>query len=314
MLVLVEHAAGVPRRACLEALGRARELGMSPVALVCAADPSAAAAACAPFADRVLAAASEDLERYNADAHLAVAGRAIDELSPLLVAGPATSTGRDLVARLSVRRDGPCAAEITGLELEDGRPLVQRPVHGGKAIATVALEGSGPAFVTVRANAFAVPEPGTSGPVESLDAGIDPSSLRMRVTGVEETGGGRVGVTEADVVVSGGRGLGDPENFALLEQLADRLGAAVGASRAVVDAGWRDASEQVGKSGNTVAPRLYVAFGVSGAVHHVMGMDGSAVVVVVNKDPNALFFQHADHGLVADALEVLPALVEALGD
>ena len=115
-------------------------------------------------------------------------------------------------------------------------------------------------------------------------------------------------------MVSGGRGLGDPGSFALLEKLADRLGAAVGASRAVVDAGWREASDQVGKSGNTIAPGLYAAFGVSGAVHHVMGMDGSGVVIVINKDPNALFFQHADHGLVADALEVLPALIEALED
>ncbi len=315
MLVLVEHVAGAPRRACIEALGKARDLGLSPVALVCGADPAAAAGACAPFADRVLAAASTDLERYNVDAHLAAAGRAVEELSPAIVAGASTLQGRDLVARLSARLGAPYAAEITDLSMDgDGRPLAVRPVHGGKALATVAFAGSGPCLVTVRSNAFPMPEPRTPGAIESLEPGIDPSSLRLRVTHVQETGGGRVGVTEADIVVAGGRGLGDPGNFALLERLADRLGAAVGASRAVVDAGWRDASDQVGKSGNTVAPRLYAAFGVSGAVHHVMGMDGSGVVVVVNRDPSALFFQHADHGLVADALEVLPALIEAIGE
>ncbi len=315
MLVVVEHVAGVPRRACLEALGKARDLGLSAVALVCGSDPAAAAEACAPFADRVLAAASADLERYNVDAHLEAATRAVAELSPVLVAGTSTLTGRDLVARLSARLAGPYAAEIIDLSMgEDGRPTAVRPVHGGKALARVAFAGSGPCFVTVRSNALPMPEPRAPGSIESFDPGIDPSSVRMRVTSVEETCGGRVGVTEADIVVSGGRGLADPGNFVLLEKLADRLGAAVGASRAVVDAGWRDASEQVGKSGNTVAPRLYVAFGVSGAVHHVMGMDGSGVVVVVNKDPNALFFQHADHGLVADALEVLPALIEAIGE
>lgn len=314
-LVLVEHAGGAPRRACLEVLGKARELGLAPVALVCGADPAPAAAACAPFADRVLAAASPDLERYDADARLAVAARAVREVAPVLVAGPATLTGRDLLARLSARLNAPYAAEITDLSMgDDGRPVAVRPVHGNKALARVALGGTGPGLVTVRSNAFPAPGPREPGPVESFDPGIDPSSIRMRVTGVEETGGGRVAVTEADIVVAGGRGMGEPGHFALLERLADRLGAAVGASRAVVDAGWRDATEQVGKSGNTVAPRLYVAFGVSGAVHHVMGMDGSGVVVVVNRDPNALFFQHADHGVLADALEVLPALIEALGE
>ena len=159
-LVLVEHVAQAPRRACLEALGRARDLGLSAVALVCGSDPSAAAEACAPFADRVLAAASGDLERYNVDAHLAVAARAVAELSPVLVAGPSTLTGRDLVARLSARLAGPYAAEIVDLSLgEDGRPLAVRPVHGGKALARVAFGGSGPCFVTVRSNAFAMPEP-----------------------------------------------------------------------------------------------------------------------------------------------------------
>jgi electron transfer flavoprotein alpha subunit len=314
-LVIVEQVSGAPRRSCLEALGRVRSIGLETIALVAGRDPSAVAQAAAPFADRVLAAAHEDLERYNADALVPLAARIVSELSPVLVLAPATHAGRDLAARLSARIDAPCAAEVTDLTLgDDGRPRAVRPVHGGKVLAEIGFRGGGPVVATVRGNAFSMPDPGSPGSVESVDPGVDPASLRTRVASVEEATGGRVGVTEAQIVVSGGRGMGDPSNFALLEKLADRLGAAVGASRAVVDAGWRDASSQVGKSGNTVAPRLYVAFGISGAVHHVMGMDGSGTVVVVNKDENALFFEHADHGLQADALEVLPALLEELGE
>jgi electron transfer flavoprotein alpha subunit len=311
-LVIVEHEGAAVRRACLEALGRVRVLGLEPVALVTGADPSAAARTAAGHASRVLVAAHGSLERYNVDAHVPLAARVVSEISPTLVLGPATPTGRDLVARLAARLDAPYAAEITDLVMAPDGPRVTRPVHGGRALAEIAF-GSTPALATVRANAMPMPEPSTPGAIETIDPGVDPSSLRTRVTAVEETAAGRVPLTEAEIVVAGGRGLGEASRFALLERLAERLGAAVGASRAVVDAGWRDASDQVGKSGNTVAPRLYVAFGISGAVHHVMGMDGASTVVVVNRDPNAPFFGHADHGLVADALEVLPALVEELG-
>lgn len=314
-LVIVEHADGSPRRACLEAMGRVRSLGLSPVALVAGRDPAAAADAVAPYADRVISAPHEGLERYNAEAHLPLAARVISELAPILVLAPATLTGCDLAARLAAHLSAPYAAEVTDLSLEDdGRPRARRPVHGGRALAWIAFEGDGPVIATVRSNAFSMPDPGSPGVVEKINADLDPASLRTRVTAVEEAAGGRISVTEAQIVVSGGRGLADPSNFSLLERLADRLGGAVGASRAVVDAGWRDAADQVGKSGNTVAPRLYVAFGISGAVHHVMGMGGSSTVIVVNKDPNALFFEHADRGLVADALEVLPALLDELGE
>jgi len=306
-LVIVERSSGGIRRASLEALGKARSLGLSTVALVAGSDPSAAARAASAHADRVLAAAHPDLERYDAEAHVALAERVTRDVSPSLVLGPATSTGRDLVARLSARLGAGYAAEITDITIDpDGRPTARRAVHGGKAVAVVAFEGPPPWLATVRPGAFPTPSPGAAGKIEMLHPALP--EIRTRVVSFEEAGGKRVHVTEAEIVISGGRGLGDPAAFTLIERLADRLGAAVGASRAVVDAGWRDASEQVGKSGNTVAPRLYVAFGVSGAVHHVMGMAGAGTVVVVNRDPAAPFFKHADHGLV-----VLPALLEELG-
>jgi len=305
-LVLVEHAGGRPRRACLEALGKARALGFSPVALVQGMDP----ALVAPYADRVLASTHDD----HPEAHVLALRAAIDRTGAALVLGPCTLTGCDALARAAAAAGRSLVPDAVRLDLEDGAPRVVRPVHGGKVLARIALTGDAPWFVAVRGNAFPAPDPADPGAVEEFDPGIDPSTLLLQVVERRQAATGRIPVTEADIIVTGGRGLGESANFSLLERLADRLGAAVGASRAVVDAGWRDVSEQVGKSGNTVAPRLYVAFGVAGAVHHVMGMDGAGTVVVVNKDENALFFQHADHGLAADAIEVLPALLEELGD
>jgi electron transfer flavoprotein alpha subunit len=312
-LVVVEHSAHTPRRACLEALGRVRELGLESIALVAGSDPAEVAGRIAPYAGLVLTCAHDALGSYDFDALAPVVANLISGRKPLLVLAPATLTGRDLLARLSARIGAAYAADVTAIDLVDGTVRMTRPVHGGKAFATIEPTTEGPMLATVRANAFAMPAPGDPGPVEALAVTIDAASLRTRVTAVTESSTGRVPLTEAEIVITGGRGLGDPKNFDLLEKLADRLGAAVGASRAVVDAGWREVSDQVGKSGNTVAPRLYVAFGVSGAIHHTMGMDGSGTVVVVNKDENAVFFKHADHGLVADALTVLPKLIEKLG-
>ncbi len=313
-LVVVENTGGNVRRACLEALGRARSLGLTAEALVTGTDPLAAAAAVAPYADLVLCAAHELFAHGDADVLVPLVAGVVTERSPVLILVPATLTGRDLAARLAARLGAPYAAEVTDISLDpSGRPRAVRPVLGGKALATVGFAGDGPCLVTVRANALGMPAPGQPGEIRSTDPRVDPGAVRTRVTPLDEAGAGRVPLGEAGIVVSGGRGLQDASRFELLEKLADRLGAAVGASRAVVDAGWKDVSFQVGKSGNTVAPRLYVAFGVSGAVHHVMGMDGSGTVVVVNKDPDAPFFKHADHGLVADAVQVLGLLVRRLG-
>jgi electron transfer flavoprotein alpha subunit len=312
-LVVVEHGGGAVSRASLEALSRVRALGLEAVAFVAGEDPGPAAERAAPWADEVLAARHELLEHLNVDVHVPLLERLVSELGATMVLGPATHTGRDLLARLAARLAAPYAAEITGLDLDgEGRPTMVRSMHGGKVSAELAFAGDPPFLATVRANAFELERSGAEAPIRNVAPEVDESAVRSRVTASESTSAGRVPLTEAQVVVTGGRGLGGPEAFELLERLADGLGAAVGASRAVVDAGWRDVSEQVGKSGNTVAPRLYVAFGVSGAVHHVMGMAAASTVVVVNKDPEAHFFRHADHGLAADALEVLPMLLERL--
>jgi electron transfer flavoprotein alpha subunit len=193
----------------------------------------------------------------------------------------------------------------------DGRWLVRRPVQGGKAYAEQAASGE-IALATVRPNTFALPEAAGAAPAVELWGGAGGVASGIENAGFEATAGGRVPLEEASVVVAGGRGVGSEEDFALVEQLADALGGAVGASRAVVDARWRPVEEQVGKSGRTVAPALYFAVGISGAIHHTMGMDTAGVVVAINNDPNALMFQAADYGLVGDARQVLPALIERL--
>jgi len=165
--------------------------------------------------------------------------------------------------------------------------------------------------VTVRPNTFAGEEPGAEeGEYLERQAGIDPGQLRTKVLRREESGQGKVDLIEADIIVSGGRGLKSAENFKVLEELAGTIGAAVGAARSVVDAKWRDQEDQVGKSGKTVSPKLYVAVGISGAIHHTMGMDTSKVVLAVNTDPNAMIFSYADYGIVGDFAQVVPAMTE----
>jgi len=186
---------------------------------------------------------------------------------------------------------------------------VIRPVHGGRALSEVSF-ASYPAIVTTRPNSFPI-EPSGSAPGEFVEKELGISAeVRTKVVRVEEVTKGKVDVTEADVIVTGGRGLKGPENFAMLEELATLLGGVVGATRSVVDAKWRDQEDQVGKSGKTVAPKLYIAVGLSGAIHHIMGMDTSKVIVAINKDENANIFNYADYGIVGDLFEVIPAMTE----
>jgi len=191
--------------------------------------------------------------------------------------------------------------------------VATRPVYAGKAMLKVAFPSS-PALASLRPKMFAPQPPaaGKSAAVEPLAFAWDAAAPRARVIGRAAAKGGKLDVTEAEIVVSGGRGLKGPEHFALIEQLADALGGSVGASRAVVDAGWRPHGEQVGQTGKTVAPKLYVAVGISGAIQHLAGMTSSKCIVAINKDPDAPIFKVADYGIVGDLFEVVPALTTAL--
>lgn len=311
--VVVERSGEGPRRVSLEALGRAATLGGEATAVLLGADAAAAAPATAPYAKRVLAVEHPAL----AGAATAAQARVLAELArtraPRAILAGATAWGRDLLARLAARLSAgyvPDAVELS--EGGDGGLEAVRPVLGGRAYARLAFRGDGPRLVALRPNACPVPAPGAPGAIERVAADADAAALPPRVLERRAAPGGPIDLAEADAIVAAGRGVRGPEGFAVAEQLAAALGGAVGASRAAVDAGWRDHAAQVGKSGRTVSPRLYVALGISGAVHHRMGMDTARTVVVINQDPNAPFFKHADYGLVGDLFQLAPALAEEI--
>ncbi len=223
----------------------------------------------------------------------------------------ATGQGKDVAPRVAAHLDVPLAADVTAVAGAGGPLSVVRPIYSGKAFARVLFHAS-PAVFSVRPNAFAPAEHGKAGTVESLS--VQPVDSRLDVVGFEAAGAGSVDVSEATTIVSGGRGMKGPENWHLLEGLRDALGegTGLGASRAVVDAGWRPHAEQVGQTGKTVSPNLYFAVGISGAIQHLAGMRTAGTIVAVNKDADAPIFQVADYGVVGDLFEVLPALTDAI--
>jgi electron transfer flavoprotein alpha subunit len=221
--------------------------------------------------------------------------------------------GRDLAPRVAARLGVGLAADCTAIEAEGGKLVATRPVYAGKAVQKVAFPKT-PAIVSLRPKVFAAlaGDGRAAATVEALNVEFDPAKARAQVVKVVASAAGKADLTEAEIIVSGGRGLKGPENFAMIEALAEALGATVGASRAVVDAGWRPHSDQVGQTGKTVSPKLYVAVAISGAIQHLAGMSSSRCIVAINKDPEAPIFKVADYGLVGDAFEVVPALTEAV--
>ena len=262
-------------------------------------------------ADRILVAEDDAFAAYAPDATV----RALEDLEGRegleAILFPASARGKDLASRAAARLDRSLATEVTEIGVEDGRPVVTRPQYAGKALARVAFRGT-PALISVRPNVFLPEESPGEGAVEEIEVDPEPSSHRF---GPVETGDReKLDVAEASVVVSGGRGMQGPENWNLLEELAEALGdgVALGASRAVVDAGWRPHEEQVGQTGKVVNPNLYVAVGISGAIQHLAGMRTSKVIVAVNKDPEAPIFDVADYGVVGDLFEVVPRMTEEI--
>ena len=204
------------------------------------------------------------------------------------------------------------AQDCTSFAIEDGNLVATRPIYAGKAYAKVTFENSWPQMATARPKVMDINEPDTSRSAEIIDASfsLDEGALKTKVAEVQKDESGKIDLTEADKIVSGGRGMKGPENYNILEELAELIGATVGASRSAVDAGWRPHSDQVGQTGKVVSPNLYVACGISGAIQHLAGMSTSKVIVAINKDEDAPIFQKADYGVVADLFDVVPALTE----
>ena len=225
-----------------------------------------------------------------------------------MVLGPANSYGKALFARLAALVDGPMTSDATGLELDGDQLIVTRPSYGGSVVARDTTQKSEkPYFVTIRPKIF--PE-ATEGPGEITAESVSDACFGggTVIKEVKSDSGGTRNLAEADIVVAAGRGIRGEENVGLVKELADSLNAAFGTSRAVVDAGWAEYSTQVGQTGRTVNPKLYVAVGISGAIQHLVGMRTSKVIVVINRDENAPIFQKADYGIVGDLFEVVPKL------
>ena len=258
-------------------------------------------------ADRIFVAEDPAFSSYAADAALRFCEELVRRETYGAVVFPASAQGKDLAPRTAARLDRGLATEVVSVGVDDGRPVAVRPMFAGKAIATVAFSQL-PALISVRPNVFRPRERPGDGSVEVVEIPSEPAA--QRVTGIETGDREALDVSEANIVVSGGRGMKDPENWSVLEDLVEALGdeATLGASRAVVDAGWRPHAEQVGQTGKVVSPSLYFAVGISGAIQHLAGMRTAKTIVAINRDAEAPIFSVADYGLVGDLFEVVPAL------
>jgi electron transfer flavoprotein alpha subunit len=313
ILAVLESRSGTLRKVSLEVLAAARQLadasGATVDALLCADGTVAGVEGLGTAgADRVLLATHAAFKLYSPDGQAATVAAAAKGHAAVVFA--ASATGRDLAPRVAARMGVSCATDVTALAFESGMIVATRPVYAGKALQRVQLSGT-PALVSIRPNTFAPVAAGKAGAVEPF--AVPEFQARVTVTEIKAPATAALDVSEAPVVVSGGRGLKDPEHFALLEALAAAFGnAAVGASRAVVDAGWRDHGAQVGQTGKTVSPGLYVAVGISGAIQHLAGMRTAKVIVAINRDKDAPIFKIADYGIVGDLFEIVPKLTEEI--
>jgi electron transfer flavoprotein alpha subunit len=315
VLVFLEVRAGQVKRSSLETLSEGRRVADAlnsqlHALLVGSAVSGLAPGLAALGPDSILLSEQESLEQYHPEPFSELLAAAARKTAASHLFLSATSLGRDLAARTAAKLDVGLASDCTEVSLAGGEVRFKRPVYSGKAVATVRLGGT-PALATLRPNAFAMKDrPGKVPRVEKLEAVFDPARIRARTQRVEAGGGGETDVSEASIVVSGGRAMKGPENFSLIRDLARALGGAVGASRAAVDAGWIGHQYQVGQTGKVVAPNLYIACGISGAIQHLAGMSTSKVIVAINKDPEAPIFKLADYGIVGDLYEILPKLTE----
>ena len=315
VLAVLEQRGGKIKKTAAEVLGAARRLadaggGGQVTALLIGQGIASLAESLGPAgADAVRVLEHADLSNYSGEGYAKAVAAEIARAKPALVLFAASAMGKDLAPRVAAAAGTGLATDCVALDWENGAFVATRPVYAGKGRLKVGFAAA-PAMATLRPNVFTAPAPQAGRRAAVETAAADVSGLRDRVKEVVAAAAAKVDLTEADVIVTGGRGLKGPENWKLIEDLAAVLGAATGASRAVVDAGWRPHSEQVGQTGKTVTPTLYIACGVSGAIQHLAGMSSSKVIVAVNKDPDAPIFKVADFGIVGDVFEVLPRLTE----
>lgn len=301
----------------LELLGQGRiladKMGQRLAAVIIGAEPQALAAEAATYgADLVYTLAGKEYSHYNTDAYTIACVDLIKKYKPAVMLLGATNDGRDLGPRVACRIHTGLTADCTGLDIDEATGLVAwtRPTFGGNILATILCPDYRPQMGTVRPNVFKKPQRAQGRRAEVIETAsqVKETDIRTKFQRIVEACTGSCKLEEAEVVVAGGRGLGSKDNLLLVERLAEAMGGVVGASRAIVDAGWISALHQVGQTGKTVAPHIYVACGISGAIQHVAGMSSSDVIIAVNKDAGAPIFKIADYGIVGDVKDVLPAL------
>ncbi len=318
IFVLAEHRRGELRDVTLEMLGKGQELATAldaPLAAVLLGhNVDSFATELTKHADQVLVVEDERLEHFNADAYQQVLAHLITERRPSLVLMGQSAYGMDLAPSLATQLDLPLVTDCVGLEFENGQLFAVREMYGGKVSARVAFRQADPYLATVRQAAFPFEEgEPLGGEVIAVDSPLTREIEYRRFLEYVEAAVGEVDITQADVVVAAGRGIKEQDNMALVEKLAEALGGVVAGSRPVIDAGWLPPDRQVGQSGKTVKPKLYLAVGISGASQHVAGMKASSTIVAINKDPDAPIFKVANYGIVDDLFKVVPALTEQLG-
>jgi electron transfer flavoprotein alpha subunit len=316
VLAVGEQRDGALRKVSYEVVTGARRLadalGGSVEAVICAAGAPQGLDRLGSFgADRVVTLTNPAFAKYSPEGSAqAIADRAKAGAYAAIVFA-ASATGKDLAPRVAAKLGVPLAADVTDVGVESGAIVVTRPVYAGKALLKVNVLGK-PAVVSLRPNVFTPVERPKAGAAETVAVTVPAGRVTVREIKAAEAGS--LDVAEAQVVISGGRGLKEPANFKVIEELAQAFGgrAAVGASRAVVDAGWRPHADQVGQTGKTVSPTLYIAVGISGAIQHLAGMRTSKVIVAINKDKDAPIFKVADYGVVGDLFAVVPRLTEEI--
>ena len=312
VLAIAEQIEGFFRKVTFEALSEGRriadQLGCKLNALVLGDNIENISKELEQFgADRIIVAENSALNEYLPDAYGNVIADVINKETPDVVILGASTQGKDISARLSARLNAPLAMDCVAIRFEDNNLIATRYMYGGKILAEVLLSGK-PQILAIRPNAMTIASAAGTGSIEKFE--VNTGTTLMKFIG-KHLDTGKVELTEANTVVSGGRGMGGPD-FAVIEELAQVLGGAVGASRSAVDEGWRSSSDQVGQTGKVVSPNLYIACGISGAIQHLAGMSSSNVIVAINKDPEAPIFSKADYGIEGDLFEIVPLITEEI--
>jgi len=318
IFVLTEHRQGEIRGITFEMLSKAKELSSKldaeVVSILLGYGVGDFASKLKGYAHKVLTVEDPKLENFTSDTYQEVLSQLITQYRPQLTLIGHSSYGIDLAPSLASQLDLPLATDCIGIEVEGDKLTVLREVYGGKVRAEISLRGPYPSILTLRQGSFVQEEGRLEGEIISLPSPLSPEMGYKRFIKFVEMGRGEVDITQADVIVAVGRGIRDVKNIELVEELADVLGGVLACSRPIIDAGWLPKDRQVGTSGKTVSPKLYIAIGISGAFQHIGGMKNSETIVAINRDPNAPIFSVAHYGIVGDLFKVVPAIIEKIKD